>query len=160
MPSGKQILLKTLQEVSQKKQEKSSLLEITEKIKCALMLHCSTSGSSIKQIEKLAWLSKNEGPKVEKQGLGLKHNGIFLSDLFEELISPEKVPENIKVRFPDLAEKDYFDGLDIIWSLLSSLQYWDELSTVENKGVLDEEEADKLLNATSEHLVTYRNEPW
>ncbi len=85
---------------------------------------------------------------------------LLLSDLFEELIEGGKIPERIKYRFPELTQKQYSSSLDIIWWLLSSMQYWDELRSVENNGVLEKDEADKHINAYKKWLENFENEPW
>jgi hypothetical protein len=57
MPSGKQVLLKVLQEYSQKRQEESDLKNVSEVVKSALCAHCSTSGETMEKISDLGWLS-------------------------------------------------------------------------------------------------------
>jgi len=160
MPSGKQVLLSVLQKYSQSKQEKDDLPAVSERVKSALSLHCSTSGETMAKLEKLSWLSESDESGVVKQGLGLAKEEMFLSDLFEELIEEDEIPARIKKRFPRLTQKDYSDSLDVIWSLLSSLQYWDELSSVENDGQLNHEESEKLLTTGAKTLKSFGKDPW
>lgn len=160
MPSGKQILLSVLQEFSQSKQRNDDLDVVSERVKSAMTLHCSTSGETMTMIEKFGWLSETDESKVIKQGLGLSKGKIFLSDLFEELSEEDEIPVRVKKRFPSLTQKDYSDSLDMIWFLLSSLQYWDELNRVENDGLLNQQEKDELLNTGLKFLKSFREDPW
>ncbi len=160
MPSGKQVLLSTIQKHSQKCKTDKELNKTTDEIQSALALHCSTSGETIKKIEQIGWLSEKRKKEIVKQGLGLLNSEVFLSDLFEELIEKDTIPKRIKKRFPELTQKEYSVGLDIIWYLLSSLQYWEQLSSVENEGKLDKKEAKKLLKAASRLLKNFKKEPW
>jgi hypothetical protein len=160
MPSGKQVLLSVLQKYSQSKQENDDLPAVSERVKSALALHCSTSGETMAKLEKLSWLSESDESGVIKQGLGLASGDVFLSDLFEELILEDEIPARVKKRFPSLTQKDYSDSLDMIWSLLSSLQYWDELSSVENGGQLNHEENEKLLKTGAKALKSFGADPW
>ncbi|RKZ42343.1 MAG: hypothetical protein DRQ49_02180 [Gammaproteobacteria bacterium] len=118
MPSGKQILLSVLQEISQHNH-------------------------------------KNNESGVVKQGLGISKPNVFLSDLFSELMEDDVLPERIKKRFPELTQEEYSGGLDIIWFLLSAFQYWEELKGVENEGVLDKKESERLLKASSRQLKLF-----
>jgi hypothetical protein len=160
MPSGKQVLLKVLQEYSQKRQEESDLKNVSEVVKSALCAHCSTSGETMEKISDLGWLSYTEDGRIVKQGLGLVKPNVFLSDLFEELIEDTKIPERVSARFPNITQDQYTFGLDMIWWVLSSLQYWEELSSVENGGVLEESEAKKLINGYKKWLRSYEKESW
>lgn len=160
MPSGKQVLLKVLQQYSQQQQQESDLEQASEVVQSALCLHCSTSGETMEKILEMGWLSYSKDEKLVKQGLGLSEPNVFLSDLFEELIEDDKMPQRIKDRFPEITQQQYDSGLDMIWWLLSSLQYWSQLSSVENQGVLDEAEADKLLKGHKRWLNSFKKEPW
>ena len=160
MPSGKQVLLSVLQQYSQGLQKDSELDEVTDVIKSALCAHCSTSGETMEKIQRMRWLSESEDDDVVKQGLGLEGANVFLSDLVEELIEDDTIPEKIKSRFPEITQVQYTTGLDMIWWLLSSLQYFDELKSVENKGYLDDEDRERMLNDYSKWLDKYKNEPW
>jgi hypothetical protein len=160
MPSGKQVLLSVLQKYSQSKQENIDLASVSDRVKSALALHCSTAGETMAKLEKLSWLSESSESEVVKQGLGLSKGKVFLSDLFEELIQEDEIPARVKNRFPSLTQEDYSDSLDMIWSLLSSLQYWDELSSVENDGQLDQLESEKLLKTGSKSLKSFGEDPW
>ncbi|WMS88787.1 hypothetical protein [Pleionea litopenaei] len=160
MPSGKQVLLSVLQKYSQSRQSEDDLEVVSDRVKSALTLHCSTSGETMKKIQKLSWLSSSDESGLIKQGLGVTRGEAFLSDIFEELIEEDEIPKRIKKRFPRLTQEDYSDALDIIGFLLTSLQYWEELSSVEKCGHLDQEESEKLLKGGSMHLKSFSEEPW
>lgn len=159
MASGKQVLLSVLQEYSQRKTEKSDLDEVTDRVKAALLVHCSSSNEALNKVEKLAWLSQDDGNGPVKQGLGLSSSGVFLSDIFEELVEDDELPERLKKRFPALTQDDFSDALEFIWWLLSAVQFWNELSSVENEGNLDLSEREKLVNGYRKMLKHFRNDP-
>jgi len=125
-----------------------------------LCAHCSTSGETMEKIQKVGWLVKSEDDRLIKQGLGLKEPNIFLSDIFEELIEDDQLPTRLTERFPNLSQEQYSTALDMIWWLLSSLQYWEQLSSVENDGELDVKEKNKLLLGYSKWLKNYEEDPW
>jgi hypothetical protein len=93
-----------------------------------------------------------EDGRIVKQGLGLVKPNVFLSDLFEKLIKYTKISERVSARFQNITQDQYTLGLDMIWWVLSSLQYWEELSSVENGGVLEESETEKLINGYKKWL--------
>ena len=160
MPSGKQILLSVLQEYSQRRQEEPEMHEVTNVLQAALCAHCSTSGETMKKISQIGWLSHSDEDGLVKQGIGVKKSNAFLSDIFEELIQNDEIPKGIKDRFPTLSQEEYSLSLDMIWWLLSSLQYWEELSSVENFGSIDKEEKDKSINAYKRWMENYEKDPW
>lgn len=157
MLSGKQILLSVLQEYSQRRQEEP---EITDVLQAALCAHCSTSEETMKKISQIGWLSHSDEDGLVKQGVGVKKSNVFLSDIFEELIQNDEIPKGIKDRFPKLSQEEYSLSLDMILWLLSSLQYWEELSSVENFGSIDNEEKDKSINAYKRWMENYEKDPW
>lgn len=160
MPSGKQILLFELQKLSQTKTLEADTDQAVERLKSALCLHCSTSSETMEQIQRVSWLSEHDEEGLVKQGIGLSDSQVFISDLFEELSTDEDIPMRIKDRFPTLSKEDYSVGMNIIWQLLSSLQYWEELSTVENKGKLEIHESENLMATYTNALKNFEKEPW
>lgn len=160
MPSGKQVLLNLLQKYSQTPQKDSELEEATKDIQSALCAHCSTSGETMEKIIQMGWLSLSDKDGLVKQGLGLKKSNVFISDIFEELIEVDEMPERITKRFPNLTQKEYSTALDMIEWLLSSLQYWEELHAVENGGIIEESEKEKILIGYKRWLDSYKREPW
>lgn len=157
MPSGKQVLLNVLQEYSQNLQCEQDLDEVSMTLKSALCVHCSTSSETTKQINELAWLSQSEEGALVKQGIGLAKPNVFLSELFETLIEDSNIPKSVTERFPTLTKDQYSTGLDMIWHLLSSMQYWSELSSVENGGILKTEERDKILSGYRKYLEGFKH---
>lgn len=160
MPSGKQVLLKILQDYSQQRLADNDLEQASETIRSALCGLCSTSSETMEEIQEMGWLSYSDDGELVKQGLGLVKADVFLSDLFEELIEDNEIPDRIKERFPELTQQQYSSGLDMIWWFLSSVQYWEELSPVENGGVLEDDKAKEHLNNYKNWLKRYEKEPW
>ncbi len=114
----------------------------------------------MEKISKVSWLSKSDEGGVIKQGLGLSKQGLFLSDLFEEITAKETIPDHVKKKFPSLSQEDYNSGVDMIWYLLSSIQYWGELSSVENNGILDPQESKKMLDGYERWMRNFEIDPW
>ncbi len=160
MASGKQILLFVLQELSQRSHSDNDLVEASDRVKSALCAHCSTSGETMEQIKNIAWLSETDKDGLIKQGLGISKSEVFLSDIFAELIIDEKIPDRIRNRFPKLTQDEYTTSLDMIWNLFSAIQYWEQLSSVENEGILNINEIENSLKSYSKWIKSYDKEPW
>ena len=159
MPSGKQILLSLLQDCSQRLVEGEELEEVTDRLKAGLLLHGSTPDEMWFHAERVAWISKIEDGEITKQGLGLKDKGIFLSDLFEYIVWNEEIPQQVQKEIPNITQKEYTSAIHIIWCLLSSLQWFSCLSSVENAGKLDEYTAERLITSYRRKLAMFRENP-
>ena len=160
MPSGKQILLDELKKMSQRRLDKSDLAKAEDRIRSALCAHCSTSGDTMKQISRVGWINKNGEDGLIKQGLGLADGDILFSDLLEEIISDENIPDRVKKRFPSITSEQYVTGLDMIWYMLTAFEYWEYLSELENGGDIDTQESEKILSKYSEWQKCYEKDPW
>lgn len=159
MPSGKQILLEVLLEASQRKTSDSDIATATERIRAALLLHGSTGGDAWDDADNLTWASeRNSDGEVLRQGLALKESDLFLSDLFETIIESDEVPEHVTMAHPDLTPKQYHRATRFIWLLLSSVQWFEELSSVEGEG-LDKADAERLIQNYIEKLNHFRDHP-
>ncbi|NES85805.1 MAG: hypothetical protein F6K10_32895 [Moorea sp. SIO2B7] len=156
MPSGKQILQSVLAELSQSEQTEDSLDFISDRVRAALLINCSTASETWFTVEKMGWISEYEDDELIKQGLGIKSKRIFLSDLFEYLVEDGIIPESVKRRFPDLSQEEFNDATFIIWHILSSLQYWKELSVVENGGVLALKDREKMIESYLRELSLFK----
>ena len=110
-------------------------------------------------VERMSWISETEKGEIIKQGLGLKKNNIFLSDLFEYIIWDEKIPEKVKLEYPNLSQKEFNSAIHIIWCLLTSLQFFSQLNSIENNGDIDKEAAEKLIKGYREKLEKFRENP-
>ena len=154
MPSGKQILLSLLQQYSQRPLDVEEAREATERLRAGLLLHGSTADESWGRAERIAWVGRPDGV----QGLGLERENLLLADLFEDIVESE-LPERVKKRHPSLSPEAYEHAVEIMWLLLSQLQFYDELARVENGGVLDEAASEHLIANYREKLGRYRADP-
>jgi hypothetical protein len=158
MPSGKQILLSLLNECCQRLVEGQDVEVVSEQLKAGLLLHGSTPDEMWFHVDRMAWISENEDGEIVRQGLGLREKNIFLSDLFECMVSNE-IPDKVIEEYPNLTKNEYNSATSIIWCLLSSLQFFSELISVENDGNLDEVQAEKLVDGYRKKLEKFRENP-
>jgi hypothetical protein len=158
MPSGKQILLSLLNECCQRLVEGQDVEVVSEQLKAGLLLHGSTPDEMWFHVDRMAWISENEDGEIVRQGLGLREKNIFLSDLFECMVSNE-IPDKVIEEYPNLTKNEYNSATSIIWCLLSSLQFFSQLISVENDGNLDEVQAEKLVDGYRKKLEKFRENP-
>lgn len=159
MPSGKQILLSLLKDCSQRLVEGAEIEEVTDRLKAGLLLHGSTPDEMWFHVERVAWLSEIEKGEITRQGMGLSDKSVFLSDLFEYIVWDEAIPRKVKEEIPEITQKEYNSATQIMWCLLSSLQWYKCLSSVENEGHLDKDASEKLLASYRKKLAAFRKEP-
>ncbi|NNC89739.1 MAG: hypothetical protein HKN82_14885 [Akkermansiaceae bacterium] len=131
----------------------------TERIRAAMLVHGSTGSDAWEDADNLAWSSKRDDDgEVLKQGLALKETDLFLSDLFETIVEPDEIPEHVAKAYPDLTPKQYHRATHFMWLVLSSVQWFEELSSVEGGG-LDKTEAEKFIRNYTEKLNHFREHP-
>lgn len=159
MPSGKQVLLYLLQKFSQKVQNEEDLFEVSEDLRAALLLHGSTPDHMWFNVERIAWLSEEDEDGPIRQGLGLRGKNIFLSDIFESMTYDDEIPENVKRDFPNLTKDEFTSATDIMWLLLSSTQWFDCLSSVENNGQLDMKQVKDWMISYRQKMNLFRKDP-
>jgi hypothetical protein len=159
MPSGKQILLEVLRELSQQRIETSDLETASERIRAGLLLHGSTGGDAWEAVEDVCWSSDyNEAGQVVRQGLALAEEKTFLADLFEETNYPDSIPEHVSRRFPQLTLEKYQRATRFMWLILSSVQWFEELSSVETTP-LDPAEREQFIESYIRKLNHFRKHP-
>src|SRR5580698_5403813 len=117
MPSGKQILLRVLSELSQGAARSPANDLISDKVRAAFLLHGSTAPESWPAVEHLQW-STDTGKLFKTVREGITYDGIFLSDLFEELVVPDGIPPHIASKYPQLSPEGYREALRFIWLIL------------------------------------------
>jgi hypothetical protein len=160
MPSGKQILLSVLSELSQHGQEDGVNRDSDKILRAALLFHCSTADETWARVSNTAWLKDvDDQGKSIREGIGLANESIFLSDIIEQLREEAQMPETLKARFPNLSPERYGEALETIWHLLSALQYWEGLASVENGGHLDLAERNRMLQNMLSKLKLYQANP-
>ncbi|WP_411846036.1 hypothetical protein AAFN60_21225 [Roseibacillus persicicus] len=154
MPSGKQILLSLISEISQRKSTGLEAPSITEQLRASLLLHGSTAADRWHEVADVEWSTEGDS----RQGLALKKSGILLTDLFEEMVDGP-IPESVRRAFPALTEEEYSSATSVMWMLLSALQFFDELESVESGGNLDLEERDRMIGSYTEKLKNFYADP-
>ncbi len=164
MASGKQILLSSLIESSQKFQKEGETESVSEELKAGLLLHGSTASFMWKMVEKLGWINQRivideEVGDIEKQGLGLAKQNVLLSVIFEKITDNEHLLETVKSDYPAIEKEDLEAAIHIIWLLLKSLEWSKNTESVEDNGKLDLKEKEHLINSYKRKLNDYREDP-
>lgn len=162
MPSGKQILLHFLQKYSLGVQRHEKTEEISENIRVGLLMHGSTNDEMWQNVDTIEWGAKvNNQEEIYCQGISIKNKSIFLTDLFEHMIwdAEESIPPKVKERFPELTQSEYEAAISIISLLLSSFEWSDHLSKIEQGGKIDTETLEKHLKSYKKKMRLYRENP-
>ena len=163
MPSGKQVLLHFLRKFSLKKQKKEDLNEASENLRVALLLHGSTPEEMWHNVDAIEWGEELTDDKKEviKQGLKIKNKDIPITEVFEYMTwdSDDEIPKKVADRFPELTQSEYYSATRIMSLLLSSMEWSDWLSEVENNGKMDFEELEKYLTSYKKKLKLFREAP-
>lgn len=162
MASGKQILIHFLKKYSLQKTKKEDLAEVSENIRVGLLLHGSTPKEMWQIVDKIEWGEEtaDESDEVITQGLRIKDKNISLPELLDYITwkSEHKVPKRVAKRFPELTQSEYYAATRIIGLVLSSIEWSEWLSEVENGGKLDSVEINKYLKSYKEKLGYYRED--
>lgn len=140
MPSGKQILLNKLLEVSTERIDNTE--EATDTIRAALLLHGSHSPDNIDCANQFSYLESGDAEYTER-GPAFTKSQVFISDLLFELSSIDQLPDDIKSKFPNLTLDDFKTTLHLV-SLIFSALHWDtHYDSIEKD--YDEKKVDKML---------------
>jgi len=162
MPSGKQVLLHLLEKYSQQLQNDEDLSEVSEDLRIALLLHGSTPPDMWFHVERMVWLTETteiSSFTSTKQGLGIKREKLFLSELFARMTESREIPENVQSVYPELSEDEYESATHVMWLLLKSLEFSSNLNEVEDNGKLDVEQWEKWKVSYRKKLAAFREDP-
>lgn len=81
-----------------------------------------------------------------------------MSDLFETL-EFEKIPAHVAKKFPALAQQEYTRAMEFIWLILSAIQWFESLSSVEREGLMNPAEMEALIGGYRQKLELFRRNP-
>jgi len=162
MPSGKQILLRLLSELSQGATPPPTGLEIADKVRAAFLLDGSTASESWSAVEHIDWSAGHwsagpDEPSMQVRA-GITYDGIFLSDLFEELTYPDGIPLHVASKYPELTPERYKEAMRFIWLILSSVQWFACVASVEDEPD-GKAHGDDLLAKCIQKLHHFRKHP-
>ena len=130
--SGKQILGRILAELSTKITDDNDMGNATQRLRTGLLVHGSTAEESYEMASRLAWSSsKDKLGSVWRQGIALSHGNYFISDIFEKMTELPELKEWLLSAYPDLDSSDFEACTWAIWLVLSSVQMFEELLSVE-----------------------------
>lgn len=164
MPSGKQILLSILKELSQNN-ESTLNQESSDNVKAGFLLHGSSASYMWPLVEKLSWQKITEEDwqedgdpnKTIKKGIGIEQG--LLSDLFDVMWEENEIPDTVKERFPTISTEDFNAGMTAIKLLLTSLEWHSSLNEVENEGELETTARTTMMDNYKRKLKEYRIDP-
>ena len=163
MASGKQILLHLLRKYSLQKTKNEDLADASEDIRVGFLLHGSTPKEMWYNVDTIEWGEEIDEDSNEtiSQGLKIKGKDISLTELFEYLTwdSDIKIPSKISKRFPELTQSEFYSATRIMSLILTSIEWSNWLSEVENNGEMDYVELDKYLKSYKEKLTSFREDP-
>jgi len=163
MSSGKQVLLHFLKKYSQQKQKPEDLEEVSENLRVGFLVHGSTQKEMWHNVDAIEWGDEKsaDGERFVGQGLKVKNKDIPFAELFEYIVwnSESEIPKEVQERFPNLTQKEYASATHLMSLILSSVEYWDDLSEVENNGKLDHEVVEGYLESYKKKLGYYREDP-
>ena len=153
MPSGKQLLLGFLLDLSTRKDQSGN---VDDELRAAMLHHTSTSSESLQMLESIGWRPKDEAKSV--RGIATIESGILLSDLLESLIDTSEIPKHVRERFPNLSQTEFDHATACLWYLVSALQWYQQLEPVETK--LTESDRKEWIQKGLKTLQSFRADPW
>ena len=156
MPSGKQVLIDFLSQLAISGPTSDPDGELTDELRACLLLRGSTADDAWPMVEKICWTSQQDDGKVVRQGVALENHSLFLADLLETITDPDEIPSHVAAAYPTLTLEEYSAATDCMWLMLSSLQWYKELSSVEKH---DPAERDRMTNSLRYMLLSYRQNP-
>lgn len=115
--SGKQILMKILEEIST---SDVSVEEATRKLRCGLLLHGSTSLDDFSNAKRLSWVEKIDRFGTKTRAIGLEKYDLQVIDVFRELARSGKLTTSILELYPNLDSKSCEAVIWSMWLILSA----------------------------------------
>ena len=154
MPSGKQVLLRFLLDLSTRKDQSGN---VDDELRAAMLHHTSTSSESLEMLETIAWRSKSNDAKGIR-GIATIDSGILLSDILESLVDVPEIPKQVGERFPNLSQTEFDHATACLWYLVSALQWYQQLVPLETK--LTETDRKEWIQKGLKTLQSFRDDPW
>jgi len=134
--SGKQIFLRILADLSTRIVSEDDLGEATRRARAAVLVHGSTAEESFEHARRTTWATDHHSDgDVRRQGLAV--NEVFVSDLYETVFSMPGLEEFVVGQHRGLTKEDYAAFEWLLWLVVSSVQMFAELNSVETSGDID-----------------------
>ena len=134
--SGKEVLLHILSELSTQMRAQDAMPEATRRLRAGLLVHGSTAEESVGHARQLVWGSDETDGEVVRQGIATK-SGVFLSDILESILEMPGLHEHLQDRYPALGYEELEATDWALWLLVSSVQMFSQLVSIEGKGDID-----------------------
>jgi hypothetical protein len=129
--SGKQVLLRVLRDLSSKHLPKEEEEGATKRLRAALLMHGSTSDENFHMVNRLSWGTIGAEAGSIRQGVATHSGKVLIADLYERMLQMPGLENFCREAYPDLTEKDYEAGTWAIWLIISAVQMFAELLSVE-----------------------------
>jgi hypothetical protein len=132
--SGKQVLSRILAELSTKKVRKKDFAEATRRLRAGLLLHGSSSDYMYDAVNRLVWATARDcGGHLDRQGIATENGSILISDIFECIWQSPKVKKHVLQKYSDLDADDFEAAMLAIWLVISSVQMFAWVNSIETK---------------------------
>lgn len=155
--SGKQVLGNILKNLSTKLLNEDELSDATHKLQAGLLVHGSTAFESFEKVSRLIWGSSTDDGEVWRQGIATRNGNYFISDIFESILATPDLKKAIMSEYPKLDASDYEAAMWGIYLVLTSVQMFNELLTVEVKND-NELDLDRWIQSCSKRMQDHLEE--
>ena len=155
--SGKQVLLEIIGRLSTSKLEDHELPGATDQTRAGLLLHGSTAEESFEHMANLQWGSAEDDWGRKRQGIASK-SGVLLTEFLDAIRESPGLESHVRRALPCLSLEEYAALEHTLWVVVSALQMYEELNTVEVDGDLGVEAWVANLKLKYEHHFRERGE--
>lgn len=151
--SGKQVLLRILEELSTRVTPEADMDRATQRLRAGLLLHGSTADESYERSSEVAWASQRDSDgALLQQGMAVGDNKIFLTQLYDAVFSMNGLKEHVLKQHPKLSPEGFEAFEWLMWLLVSAVQMYPELVSIEG---VDELDVDEWVKGMSRHYESY-----
>jgi hypothetical protein len=128
--SGKQVLLEIVRGLSTRKLLDDQLADATQQVRAGLLLHGSTAEESFEHMSHLGWVSREDEWGRKRQGIG-SGSGVLLTEFLGQLLGAPNLEAHVRGALPSLSSREYLALEHALWCVVSALQMYEELNSVE-----------------------------
>ncbi len=132
--SGKQVLLRILQELSTQQLNDDGLKSATDRLRAGLLLHGSTADETFEDVSRLHWASDRAEGEVWRQGIATT-GGVFVADVLETMFEMPQLDEHLMKHHPALSPADCDAARHALWLVVSAVQMFTQLNAVETADI-------------------------
>ena len=105
----------------------------TRMLRAGLLLHGSTAEESYLNTSRISWASKGDPATGDaRQGIAIGDDQVMLTDLYDTLFEMNGLKEHLKNAHPSLTDTDLEAYEWVMWLLVSMVQMFQQLLSVES----------------------------